>query len=216
VWAHHPPVQAADLESGRWAWELKDVPAIDLRHVPMSPSQDALEGRMTVHYAGPGLGVATDGTWQSIGEWYSHLAKDRLAATPEITAKAQELVAGKTDLYDRMDAVGQFVQDNIRYVAIEVGVGGYQPHAAGDVFHNRYGDCKDKATLLSAMLSAVGVHSALMMVDSDRGVVDPGAPSLVGDHMIAAIRPRKRLRSGNWSTNCRGAMGFCWKGRRAR
>jgi transglutaminase-like putative cysteine protease len=187
VWAHHPPVQAADLESGRWAWELKDVPAIDLRHVPMSPSQDALEGRMTVHYAGPGLGVATDGTWQSIGEWYSHLAKDRLAATPEITAKAQELVAGKTDLYDRMDAVGQFVQDNIRYVAIEVGVGGYQPHAAGDVFHNRYGDCKDKATLLSAMLSAVGVHSALMMVDSDRGVVDPGAPSLVGDHMIAAI-----------------------------
>ncbi len=68
---------------------------------------------------------------------------------------------------------------------------GIQPHAAGDIFQHRYGDCKDKATLLSAMLSAVGVHSALMMVDSERGVVDPNAPSLVGNHMIAAIEVPK-------------------------
>jgi transglutaminase-like putative cysteine protease len=187
TWAHHGPVQAEDLESGRRAWEVKDVPGINLEHVPMSPSPEALAGRMTVHYAGPGLSFATDGTWKSIGEWYWQLSKDRLVATPEIAAKAQQLVAGKTDLYDKMDAIGAFVQNEIRYVAIEVGVGGFQPHAAASVFHNRYGDCKDKATLLSAMLSAVGVHSALMMVDSERGVVDPSAPSLVGDHMIAAI-----------------------------
>ena len=79
----------------------------------------------------------------------------------------------------------------MRYFAVEVGIGGYQPHAAGDVFHNRYGDCKDKATLVSAMLSAVGIHAALMMVDSERGVVDPDAPSLVGNHMIAAIEVPK-------------------------
>ena len=187
VWANHAPVKAEDLESGRWAWEVKDVPGVNLEHVPMSPSPEALAGRMTVHYAGPGVKFATDGTWKSIGEWYGELSKDRLVATPEITAKAQELVAGKTDLYDRMNAIGEFVQNDIRYVAIEVGVGGYQPHAAGDIFRNRYGDCKDKATLLSALLSAVGVHSALMMVDTHRGVVNPGAPSLAGDHMIAAI-----------------------------
>jgi hypothetical protein len=68
-----------------------------------------------------------------------------------------------------------------------MGIGGYQPHFAGDIFHNRYGDCKDKATLLSAMLSSVGVHSTLVMVDHRRGVIDPDAPSIVGDHMIAAI-----------------------------
>jgi len=189
VWAHHPQVKVEDLESGpeHPAWELKDTPGIDLEHVPMSPSPESLAGRMTVHYGGPGLAFATNGTWKSIGEWYAQLSKDRLVATPEIAAKAQNLAAGKTDFYDKAEAVAKFVQDDIRYVAIEVGVGGYQPHAAGDVFRNRYGDCKDKATLLSAMLSSVGIHSALMMVDSRRGYIDPDAPSIEADHMIVAI-----------------------------
>ncbi|MEO6815497.1 MAG: DUF3857 and transglutaminase domain-containing protein, partial [Edaphobacter sp.] len=187
VWAHHDPMKAADLESQRWRWEMKDVPAIDLNHVLYRPSEFSLAGRMTVHYAGAGTPVATGGTWQSIGEWYQGLAKDRLMSTPEIAAKAAELTAGKTDFYDKAEAIGEFLQTQVRYFVIEMGIGGYQPHFAGDIFHNRYGDCKDKATLLSAMLSSVGIHSALMMVDTSRGVIDSDAPSIVGDHMIAAI-----------------------------
>ena len=195
VWAHHPKATAADLEHQRWRWEMDNTPAVDLRHTSMRPSAFALDGRMTVHYAGPSLPDATDGTWRSIGEWYTRLAKDRLAATPEIAAKARELTAGKTEFYDRAEAVAEFVQRDIRYFGIELGIGGYQPHAAGDVFRNRYGDCKDKATLLSAMLSTVGVHSALLMVDSRRNVVDPDAPSIVGNHMIAAIEIPKGYNS---------------------
>ncbi|HUZ97703.1 MAG TPA: DUF3857 and transglutaminase domain-containing protein [Edaphobacter sp.] len=187
VWAHHDSMKAADLESQRWRWEMKDVPAIDLNHVLYRPAELSLAGRMTMHYSGAGIPVSTNGTWQSIGEWYQGLAKDRLVATPEIAAKASELTAGKTDFYDKAEAIGEFLQDQVRYFVIEMGIGGYQPHFAGDIFHNRYGDCKDKATLLSAMLSSVGIHSALMMVDTSRGVVDPDAPSIVGDHMIAAI-----------------------------
>ena len=187
TWAHHTPAQAADTENHGWRWEMKDVPAIDLDHVPMHPDSSALAGRMTVHYAGPGINLATDGTWKSIGEWYAGLTKDRLVATPEIAAKAAELTAGKTDFFDKTEAIAEFVQKDIRYFAIEVGIGGYQPHAAADVFRNRYGDCKDKATLLSSMLSTVGIHAALVMVDTERGVVDPDAPSLLGDHMITGI-----------------------------
>ena len=76
-----------------------------------------------------------------------------------------------------------------------MGVGGYQPHAAADMFRGKYGDCKDKATLLSAMLSSVGVHSALLMVDTERGVIDPDAPSIIGNHMIAAIEIPKGYES---------------------
>jgi hypothetical protein len=195
VWAHHPPAEAADLESQRWRWEMKQVPGIDLDRVPLSPSVWALAGRMTVHYSGPGSSAATDGTWRGVGEWYEALTKDRLLPSPEIAAKAQELAAGKSDFYDKTEAIAEFVQKQVRYVAIEVGIGGYQPHAAADVFRNRYGDCKDKATLVSAMLSAVGIHSALMMVDTGRGVVDPDAPSLVGNHMIAAIEVPKEYAS---------------------
>jgi hypothetical protein len=186
-WTHRAPAQATDLESQRWRWEMKDVPGIDLEHVPMSPSIWALAGRMTVHYSGPGIVHSTDGSWSGIGVWYDALAKDRLTATPEIAAKAQELTAGKSDFFEKGEAITEFVQREVRYVAIEVGIGGNQPHAAGDVFRNRYGDCKDKATLVSAMLSAVGIHAALMLVDTRRGFVDPDAPSILGDHMITAI-----------------------------
>lgn len=191
VWAHHAQVQAADLENRRWRWEMDKMPAVDLERVPLSPAIDSLAGRMTVHYAGPGVAAASVSTWKSIGEWYAPLIRDRVAATPEVAAKAQELTAGKTDFYDKAEAIGEFVQKQVRYFAVEVGIGGYQPHAAGDVLQRRYGDCKDKATLVSAMLSAVGIHAALVMVDSERGVVDPAAPSLVGDHMITAIEVPK-------------------------
>jgi len=187
VWAHHDQVKAVDLEHQRWRWEMKDTPAIDLDHVLMRPSEWALAGRMTVHYGAPGGTSVTQGTWQSVGEWYGTLAKDRLVATPEIAAKAKELVGDKTDFYDKTEAIAEFVQKQIRYFVIEMGIGGHQPHFASDIFRNRYGDCKDKATLLSAMLSTVDVHSTLMLVDDRRGVVDPDAPSILGDHMIAAI-----------------------------
>jgi len=187
TWAHHPKVEGADLENHSYRWEMNNEAAIDLEHVPLSPGTGALAARMTVHYAGPGLAEPQDGTWQGIGEWYSKLAAGRLDATPEIAAKAAELTAGKTDFYDKAEAIGEFVQKRIRYFVIEMGVGGYQPHPAEDIFRSRYGDCKDKATLLSAMLSSVGIHSALLMVDTERGVIDPEAPSIIGNHMIGAI-----------------------------
>lgn len=186
-WAHHPTVEAIDLEHQRYRWEMNNEPAIDLERVPMSPSTWSLAGRMTIHYSGPGLSFPEDGTWRGIGEWYSTLSHDRLAATPEIAAKAAELTAGKTDFYDKTAAIADFLQKQVRYFVIEMGVGGWQPHYAADIFRGKYGDCKDKATLLSSMLSTVGIHSDLLLVDTRRGVIDPAAPSIHGNHMIAAI-----------------------------
>jgi Domain of Unknown Function with PDB structure (DUF3857)/Transglutaminase-like superfamily len=195
VWAHHDLSKPSDLESQRWRWEMNNIPAIDLDEVPFSPSPYSLAGRMTIHYRGQGIPFATDGTWQSIGQWYETLSKDRLASTPEIAQKATELTAGKTDFYDKTEAIAEFVQQQIRYFVIEMGIGGYQPHFASDIYRNHYGDCKDKATLLSAMLSSVGIHSALVMVDHRRGVVDPNAPSIVGDHMIIGVEIPKNYNS---------------------
>jgi hypothetical protein len=189
VWAHHATVQGSDLENRRWRWEIKDTPAINLEHMLYRPAVSSLAGRMTVRYA-PASAAPVDG-WQSIGEWYDRLSHDRLAATPEIAAKANDLASGKTDFFDKTEAIAEFVQKDIRYFAIEMGIGGYQPHFAADIYRNRYGDCKDKATLLSAMLSAVNVHAALLMVDDRRGVIDPDAPSIVGNHMVTAIEVPK-------------------------
>lgn len=187
TWSNHDKMEGADLENHSYRWEMSNEPAIDLENVPMHPPEEALAGRMTVHYSGPGLAEPQDGTWQGIGLWYEQLSKDRLTPSPEIIAKAAELTAGKTDFYDKAEAIATFLQKQIRYFVIEMGVGGYQPHPAAEIFKGRYGDCKDKATLLSAMLASVGIHSSLLMVDTERGVVDPKDPSIAGNHMIGAI-----------------------------
>ena len=195
TWAHHEKTPGIDLENHRYRWEMNGEAGIDLDRVPLAPSFQALAGRMTVHYSGPSLPAAQEGTWAGLGEWYDGLSRDRMQPTPEIAAKAAELTAGKTDFYDKAEAIGEYVQRDIRYFVVELGVGGLQPHPAGDIFKGRYGDCKDKATLLSAMLSSVGIHSALVMVDTERGVIDPESPSIVGNHMIGAIEIPKGYES---------------------
>jgi hypothetical protein len=89
-----------------------------------------------------------------------------------------------------MRAIAAFVQHDIRYVAIELGIGGYQPHPATEIFTHRYGDCKDKATLLSTMLREAGFESYYVMINSERGSVTPEMPADSNgfDHAILAIR----------------------------
>ncbi len=207
VWKGKKETTAVDLEKGKYLWEVSDEPPVDLRDVTMSPEWRGQRKRMSVHYYGPSIANATRGNWESIGEWYEVLAKGRNETTPEIAAKAQELVAGKTDFADKVQAISEYVQSQIRYVAIEIGIGGNQPHPAPLVFKNKYGDCKDKATLLSAMLAGIGIRSTWVMVDTDRGVVDLNAPSMAGNHMIAAIELPKGYESTRLSAIVTAASG---------
>ena len=88
-----------------------------------------------------------------------------------------------------MQAIAAFVQDNIRYVAINLGIGGYQPHPAPEVFAHRYGDCKDKATLVRSMLREIGVDSYFVVINAERGVVTRDMPAHNGfNHVITAIK----------------------------
>lgn len=207
VWKGKDAIPARELEPGRTLWELGDVPAIDLHDIPLSPSAMSLYRRLDVHYSGPGLSHPTDGTWKGIGEWYEALGKGRNDADPAIEKKAQELISGKSDFGDRAQVLGEFVQQKIRYVAIEIGIGGNQPHAAADIFSHSYGDCKDKATLLSAMMHAAGMRSTWVMVDTHRGSISPEAPSVMGNHMIAAIEVPKDYASPKFKSVVTAASG---------
>lgn len=185
-WFQHAKIAAAEAGPNRWQWQIENVPAIDMEDVRLAPASAAFEGRMAIAYYGSGQNK-NSGDWRALGLYYDQLTRDRLTATPEMAAKAQELVAGKTDFADRVQAIAEFTQSQIRYVAIEIAIGGYQPHAAQDIYKNRYGDCKDKATLLKAMLASIGINADYVLVDVDRGVIAPDVPSTQGNHMIAAI-----------------------------
>ena len=185
AWHQHAAIEPQTNADGAM-WELRDEPGLDLRDVPAAPAWQSLSARGVISYFG-GDNKRPSGSWRSIGAFYQQLAEDRAQPTPEITAKAHELIAGKADFAEKAQAIAEFVQ-HTRYVGIEIGIGGWQPHAASAIFHSNSGDCKDKATLLAAMMTAAGMHSTWVLVDTRRGVVNPDLPSMFGNHMIAAIQ----------------------------
>ena len=183
-WTNYSAEKPSPAGTNRWQWLCRNVPGIpDEKH---SPSRRALAGRMEIAFFEPG-GGSNLASWSAIGDWYSKLTAGRRAATPELSAKAQQLTAGADSFDVKVRALTTFLQSDVRYVAVEIGIGGYQPHPAADVYRLRYGDCKDKATLLSAMLKEVGIDSEYVLVNTHHGVIQPQAPSTEFDHVILAI-----------------------------
>jgi hypothetical protein len=186
VWSRHAPVQPTEATPNHFSWELDNVPAIDLSNVSLAPDWAALAGWMDVHYSANPVPEA-GALWEQIGNWYEGLASPQSEGGTDIASEARSVATGD-DFMTRLEKVADFMQQQIRYVGIEVGIGGWKPHSAEEVFRNRYGDCKDKATLMIAMLDAVGIRATWVPVDDRRGVFDPAAPAIQGDHMIMAIQ----------------------------
>ena len=108
--------------------------------------------------------------------------RDLRVPTPEIRTKADEIARGQQTDEAKAQALYYWVSQNIRYVSLSFGMGRYQPHPAAEVFSNRYGDCKDKTTLLEAMLEAEGLHANAVLANSIVDV-DPDVPNpLQFDH----------------------------------
>lgn len=196
LWANAPEQKPQTPASNEYVWEVTDQPAIEIE--PEMPTWNALAGHMDIKFypRDPAMREKTTGSWQDIGVWYSGLIASQRTPTPAIEQKVAELTAGKADLLSKMQALASYAQQQIRYAAIEVGIGGMQPHAAGDVLTNGYGDCKDKATLLNTMLKVIGVDSYNVMIDSQRGTVVPQFPMVEFDHSIVAIHLPDSVQNG--------------------
>lgn len=127
-------------------------------------------------------------TWSDIGKWYAANARDRYAVTPEVSAKLAELVKGARTLDDTLRAVHRWVAQDVRYVSIALGLGGYQPRSPAEVLSTGFGDCKDKATIFVAMLNRMGITARPVLLNSTGGVLEK-LPSIGQfDHAIAAYR----------------------------
>jgi hypothetical protein len=186
AWLNHPNEAPAASAPNQWNWTLSDVAAI--RVEDYMPPWRGIAGRLVVALVPPngkGSGIKT---WNDIGSWYSGLAAGRRDASAAIRQKVAELTAPAPTPLAKMQALARFVQDDIRYVAIELGIGGHQPHPAAEVFSHRYGDCKDKATLLGSMLKEIGVESYYVIINTERGSVSAATPpNLDFNHAILAI-----------------------------
>jgi tetratricopeptide (TPR) repeat protein len=124
----------------------------------------------------PDVQLTTFKDWQQVAHWYAKLQGERVVVDEDVKAKAAELTRGAATAQEKARRLYDFVSRNIRYVSLSFGVGRLQPHAANEVLAGNYGDCKDKHTLLSALLRASGIVSYPVLIHSDRKV-DEDVPS---------------------------------------
>jgi tetratricopeptide (TPR) repeat protein len=135
----------------------------------------------------PDVQLTTFHDWSEIAKWFQGIAEGQANPTPEIRAKAEELTKGETSESDKLHTLYNFVSTKIRYVGIDFGIGRYKPHAAEDVLSNGYGDCKDKHTLLAALLAAENIQAFPAFVNSSR-TIDADLPSPGQfDHVVTVV-----------------------------
>ncbi len=125
----------------------------------------------------PDVQISSFRSWEEVGRWYAEMESNRRIPSPEVKAKAEELTAGLKSELEKVAALYNFVAQKIKYLSlVSFGIGGYEPHTAGDVLRLGYGDCKDKDTLLAALLEAVGMQTSSVLINPTREL-DPEMPS---------------------------------------
>jgi tetratricopeptide (TPR) repeat protein len=171
VWS--PTIKAVETDAGGmhvWRWtasQLKpmagkeaDAASEAKKKTVWTAEQelDADQGKL------PAIAWTTFKSWQEVGAWYAGLEADRVTPGPEVKAKVAELTAGKTTNEDKARALYAYVSTQVRYIGVAFGIGRYQPHTAAEILSNQYGDCKDKHTLLAAMLAAAGIKADAVLI----------------------------------------------------
>jgi len=153
-----------------YTWQLRDL--LPISPEPSSPSWASLSPRLAVSFyptAATATSIRTFAGWNDVARWMSELEDPQMTVDDALAAKAHDLTANsKTDL-ERIQAIGRYVQQT-QYISIQIGLGrggGYVPHTATEVFAKSYGDCKDKANLMRAMLSVLKIQAYLVSITAD-------------------------------------------------
>lgn len=192
VWLNHAEVAPVSSANNQIQWTLADIQAI--RPEAKMPPWGSVSGAMVISLFPQGGKNAGFKDWASMGKWEEELSRERRDASAEIKSKVAELTQNAATPLEKMNALAAFVQKDVRYVAIQLGIGGWQPHHASEVFTHKYGDCKDKATLLSTMLQQVNIESYYLDVNTERGLITPETPATRWfDHVVLAIRLPEKI-----------------------
>ena len=176
---HGPVPVATERVSGTWRirdWRMKDLPAIRRETVCMG-ARDVC----------PWLDFSSIRSWKQVASWYAGLAGPRSQPDDDVRTAAQELTRDAHDETECVKALVSFVSHEIRYRSAPYRLSAYVPQPAGRVLRDRMGGCKDKAVLLTALLSAVGIRSDMVLLTARSEGMVPYLPSPRFAHVISRI-----------------------------
>jgi transglutaminase-like putative cysteine protease len=173
-----PPPSVHDI--GGWRvreWRLADIPA--------RPSEIMAAGPLD---SGMWLDASTLTSWSQVVDWYEGLSAPRCVPDAVVRAKAAELTkTAKTDT-EKIQALQAYVARDVEYQSSPFRLSAYVPTEGKEVIRERYGDCKDKAALLTALLAAVGIKSDMVLLSPRRYGLTPYLPSPRFSHAIARVQ----------------------------
>jgi hypothetical protein len=160
-----------------YTWKLEHVPALK-PELNMPPQHELL-----THIS---FAPVSCKTWDNVAQWFHSLWKDRLQAGPGIKELVKTITTNVSGNEEKLRQMFNWIQSHIRYIAVEIGIGGYQPHFAEDVYRNRYGDCKDITVLLCSLAEAAGIEMYPAFISTwPNGKADTSLPSPFHfDHVI--------------------------------
>jgi len=160
-----------------YTWEASDISQI-IYESDMPP----------FHNIAPRITISSFSSWEEIASWYYDISREQSKADADIKAKVVELIQGKDTEKEKIRAIYHYVITEIRYLGLEFGISGHMPHEAAEIYKYKYGDCKDKATLLIAMLKEADIEAYYVLLRTRyRGELDLDLPSFQFDHAIAAV-----------------------------
>jgi hypothetical protein len=126
--------------------------------------------------------------WDDVYNWWKGLYSDKITIDNDIKQKVKELTWGIKDSHKKAKTIYEFVAQNIRYIAISYGEGGYKPRTVAETFRNRFGDCKDQALLFVSMLREAKIEAYPVLLGVDLMKFEENFPSLQFNHCIAVIK----------------------------
>ncbi|MBA3061700.1 MAG: DUF3857 domain-containing protein, partial [Atribacteria sp.] len=176
--------QIERVEDGtKYTWEFNNVPEI-ITEPSMSPYIEIT----------PYLCISSIDDWQEVYNWWGSLVVDKINIDEEIEEKTQELIKDKNTQEEKAKAIYHWVASKIRYVGVEYGEAGFEPHYATEIFKNKYGDCKDQTMLLISMLRYAGISAYPVLIGTKGSyLLDEEFPTLIFNHAICLAKVGEKL-----------------------
>ncbi|HDN85139.1 MAG TPA: DUF3857 domain-containing protein [Candidatus Aerophobetes bacterium] len=166
-----------------YEWRIDNVPEI-ISEPNMPPWADI----------SPFIMVSSFKSWEEFSTWWRNLSQHQPEPTEEIKKAVEKIIKGKNTQEEKAKAIYNWVATNIRYVGLEFGIAGFKPHSAEEIFNNKYGDCKDKATLLLAMYKVVGIPAYYALIGTrDMGKLEEDIPMSQFNHAIVVAKVNGKL-----------------------
>ncbi|MEM7657068.1 MAG: DUF3857 and transglutaminase domain-containing protein [Bacteroidota bacterium] len=189
VGVEQEPQMQVDGQHRSYSWKLLNVPALDQES--MGPSLRDLLPKVLMVPSSVKLGKqeGTFDSWEAFSRFFYQLNEGRDELPVELSEKVKELCADLTDPKEKIATIYQFLQEQTRYVSVQIGIGGWQTYDAHYVYENGYGDCKALTNYMKSMLEEVGIpaYASLVYAGSEPPSFHADFPSSQFNHVILCV-----------------------------